>query len=259
MVGFRAAKDGSELWEWDDYFGYDGGDPQGGSARCVVLDGATGAFDAQRWVEQLAGGFLGQREPYLGRLTSEALLPWVERMQQLWLDEAAVGDLNPFEEIKFRDHGSLATFLGCQIDGLSSAEPTWAAAALGDVVLFHVRDGRLLETFPDMGPDDFGIDPVGVFTLPRMLPRMSAELRLRGPRPLRVGDHLYIASDALAEWLVRRHPAVPWDFFADLDDTAVFTDFTGRLRSAGQLVDDDLTLLRVEITAGDPDYFVVAG
>ena len=189
MVGFQLVKGGGNLLDWEDYFGYIVGDPRGESVRCVVLDGATEAFDSQRWVKQLAKGFLGMREPTPSHLASAEVLAWIEKMQQCWLDDSGSGELNPFEEIKARD-GSLATFLGCQIDGLNRAEPTWKAIALGDVVLFHVRKGKAIATFPDLGCGDFGIDPVGVFTLPQKRAQMERGIAECQDRPLKIGDVL---------------------------------------------------------------------
>src|SRR4051812_32872240 len=119
MVGFGLVREGYNQLDWEDYFGYTTQSASGGSARCVVLDGAAEAFDAQRWVRQLADGFLALREPHLENLESTAMLEWISRMQQRWLDDGGSDGLSVFEEIKLRDQGSLATFLGCQIDGLN--------------------------------------------------------------------------------------------------------------------------------------------
>ncbi len=254
MVGFRLPKEGGEIWDWEDFFAYDARD---GSARCVVLDGATEAFDSQRWARQLADGFLALHDSVLDHLDADEFLAWIEQMQQRWQEDTASVELNPFEEIKLRKQGSLATFLGCQISGLNGPDPTWRAVALGDVVLFHVRAGRLIDTFPRLTATDFGIDPVGMFTLSRMNPRMRAAVQQRSGRSVQVGDVLYLATDAFAEWLVRSGPHAPWGFLADLDDEHVFADFVRRLRAADVIKNDDVTLLRVEITKADPEYLVV--
>lgn len=256
MVGFQLVKEGGAPLDWEDYFGYATEDPRGGAARCVVLDGAAEAFDSQRWVKQLAEGFLAVREPTPVHLAKPDVLTWIGQMQQRWLEEGGSGDLNPFEEIKARD-GSLATFLGCQINGLNGTAPTWRAVSLGDVVLFHVRAGQLIATFPDLGCGDFGIDPIGVFTLPQMRARMEGSIDESKDHQLEVGDILYLASDAFAEWLVCSKPKTPWGFLADLDDMQVFEHFVVGLRAAKELKNDDVTLLRVEITVGDPECFVV--
>ena len=252
MVGFRTPKGGNDIGDWEDFFAYAAAD---GSARAVVLDGAAEGFDAQRWVSQLAGDFLTLDDAVIATSDVEAFFAWIEGMQQRW-DEETPAALNPFEEIKLREQGSLATLVGCVLVGLDGPRPSWEAIALGDAVLFHVRAGRVLATFPNLMPVDFGINPIGVFTMPRMLPRMREALRTGGGA-LHVGDALYLASDALAEFLVGCRPAEPWEFLADLDDQEVFAHFVRGLRSAGQLKNDDVTLVRVEITDGDPEFFVV--
>jgi hypothetical protein len=254
-VGFRLVKDGGKPDEWEDFFAYDTGRPADGSARCVVLDGASTAFDAQRWADQLGRAFVDREAS--PRLQRGDLLDWINEMQDRWQDGVGAAALNEFEEISARD-GSFATFLGCQFDGLDTPEPTWRAAALGDVVLFHVRRNSIVgEPFPNLGPDGFGIDPPGISTLPRMRGRMEQQLLLSSRRPLQVGDTLYLASDALAEWLVHASTARWWGVLSTLDDQAVFEHLVRGQRAAGLLKNDDVTLLRVDVTAGDPDFFVV--
>src|SRR6266705_3346433 len=62
-VTFSAAKDGNAPGEWQD--GACGGVVADGTgvprrARFVVLDGATGAYDPVRWVDQLVRSFAPQ-------------------------------------------------------------------------------------------------------------------------------------------------------------------------------------------------------
>ena len=58
VVTFSAVKDGNAPDAWQDgaYGGVTGGGT--GTARFVVLDGATGSFDAVRWVDQLVTSFV---------------------------------------------------------------------------------------------------------------------------------------------------------------------------------------------------------
>jgi hypothetical protein len=80
----------------------------------------------------------------------------------------------------------------------------------------------------------------------------------QGGQPLLVGDALYLASDAFAEWLIRTRPDEPWEFLAELDDERVFAHFVRGLRAANKLKNDDVALVRVEITRGDPEFFAVS-
>lgn len=255
-VAFRVVKGGGAVRDYEDYYGYDPGDPETGEARCVVLDGASTAFDSQRWARLLGEAFVGN-DGAAPRLERGELLAWIERMQHRWDDEFRSAVLDEIEEASMRQ-GSFATFLGCLIEGLHTTRPTWRAAALGDVVLFHVSDGRVT-MFPDLGPDGFGINPEGIFTQPRMAPRMARGLDMTSAVPLAVGDTLHIASDALAEWLSAGYVRDQWAFLADLDDEALFEHVVRTERAAGRLKNDDVTLLNITVTAGDPTEFSVSG
>src|SRR5207248_3218969 len=128
------------------------------------------------------------------------------------------------EERKFAEVGSFATLLGFDIYGLDGPEPHWRGVALGDTVLFHVRAGHLIATFPPMGPEDFGTLPDGVHTSPASLDRMTGRL-LSGGGVLEAGDFLFAATDAMAQWslrtIQRREPKV-CDTLTTLAHPAVF-------------------------------------
>ncbi len=152
-------------------------------ARFVVLDGATGAYDAVRWVDQLVSSFApqagGDPKSEGPRLEPAAMRAWFAEMQDQWA--ADVRDFDSIiEERKFAEVGSFATLLGFEIHGLDGPEPYWQAVALGDTVLFHVRMGRMIATFPPMGPDDFGTLPDGVHTARASLDRMTERLLTGG-------------------------------------------------------------------------------
>ena len=153
MVTFSAAKDGNAPGEWQD--GACGGVAADGSwARFLVLDGATTAYDPVRWVDQLvrsfappAGGSGGPGGSRLPRLEPAAMRAWFGEMQDQWAAEVRDFD-SIIEERKFAEVGSFATLLGFDIYGLDGPEPRWRGVALGDTVLFHVRAGRLIASFP---------------------------------------------------------------------------------------------------------------
>ena len=251
-VVFHRPKAGGTEAEWEDCAGYRPAGPDG-RARYVVVDGATEAYDSIRWVRQLVTGFLDPDDgpPDLGE---PAIHAWFGHMQQRWVDEAPATFSSIFEERKFREDGSFATFLGCDVRGLGGPRPAWRAAALGDAVLFHVRDGRTVAQLPRLGADDFGINPDGVFTQPSMRDRMRGALRF-ADGDLRAGDVLYLATDALAEWLVRTSDA--WNGLAGLVHPTPFRQLVAGERNAGRMRNDDVTLLRVAITPGEADVLMV--
>jgi hypothetical protein len=254
-VVYHEPKAGSAASEWEDGAGYAPADPATGRpARLVAVDGATEAFDSVRWVRQLVGSFLGD-DGHPPEMQPAGLDAWFGRMQQRWVDEAPQQFANIFEERAFHDSGSFATFLGCEVSGIGGPEPTWRAAALGDTVLFQIRSGSVVAQFPRLTAADFGINPDGVFTLPSERERMRAGLAFNAGA-LEVGDVLYLATDALAAWLVGAGASV-WRDLAAVEHWRVFRRIVAGLRREGALKNDDVTLLRAAVTPVDVEVLVV--
>lgn len=251
-ICFRLEKHGSAEREWEDAAAYDDGD----RPRCIVVDGATEAYDARRWVEHLVSSFVADTG---ADLTREGLSRWFQQVQRLWVAGAPDRFATVIEEHKFHQEGSFATFLGCRLIGLDGPEARWEAAALGDTVLFHVRDGRLLGCFPPLGPDDFGLSPDGIGTHPAGLETMLERITVAS-HPVRGGDVLYLATDALAQWLLRernRDEVALWARLAGLDHDATFAALVTDQRAIGRMHNDDVTLLRVRLDRGRPRALAV--
>jgi hypothetical protein len=237
------------------------GDPHSGrDPRCIVVDGATEAYDSIRWVSQLVDSFLGLDPDGRPDLDGPSMDAWFRHMQQQWIDRAPEQFASIFEEQKFNEQGSFATLLGCELVGPGSDRPHWAAVALGDAVLFQVRDGRLLTQFPPMAAGDFGIDPDGVSTQPAQLVRMRAALRF-ATGDLAAGDELYFCTDAIAGWLVNwlQQPSSDlWLCLSSIEHPAAFADLVQQELDARRLKNDDLTLLRVSVRSVPADVLVVS-
>ncbi|MCK9896598.1 hypothetical protein [Frankia sp. AgB32] len=254
---FALEKQGSAALEWEDAAAYDDGDPAAGTVpRYVVVDGATEAYDAIRWVEHLVGSFVARPGPVL---TPDGLGAWFEQVQRLWVAEAPTRFATVIEEHKFRAEGSFATFLGCRLADLDGPRARWEAAALGDTVLFHIRAGRLLTHFPPIGVDEFGLSPDGISTHPRALGPMVRGLGLAAGE-VRAGDVLFIATDALAAWLLAQaahDEAALWPVLVELAHDATFAALVADQRATGRLHNDDVTLLRVRLVTDEPADLVV--
>ena len=265
VVTFSEVKDGNAPDEWQDgaYGGVTGDGT--GTARFVVLDGATGSFDAVRWVDQLVTSFLPQSSTQPGadgagpRLEPAAMRAWFARMQDQWAaDVPSFGSI--IEEEKFRKVGSFATFLGFEITGLEGPEPSWRAVALGDTVLFHVRAGHLIATFPPLRAGEFGSHPAGLHTQRSSLDEMTERL-LAGSGVLAAGDFLFAATDAMADWMLHAagcDEAALWDTLAGLVHPDVFARLVSDQRKeqddAKRMKNDDVTLMRLRMLADQPSF-----
>jgi len=265
VVTFSEPKAGNLPVEWQDGAGGGVVGDGTGTARFIVLDGATQAYDPLRWVDQLVTSFVSPAgdDPGAGgpRLEPSAMRAWFARMQDQWAADVPSFD-SIIEAEKFRKVGSFATFLGFEITGLDGPDPFWRAVALGDTVLFHVRAGRLIATFPPMRPGEFGSHPAGLHTLPSSLDEMTGRL-LAGGGVLADGDFLFAATDAMADWILRaaeRDEAKLWDTLAGLVHPDVFARLVEDQRKeqdgAKRMKNDDVTLMRLRMLTDQPSYLL---
>jgi hypothetical protein len=240
--------------------------------RCAIADGASESAFANVWARLLVRGF-GRRRMRLGRL------------RRLWQRATSGRPLPWYLETKIL-HGAHAAFVGLSIreaspNGQVTEEPapepaappewielppadetpvgsdeagSWRALAVGDSCLFHVRGGELLLVGPLGASDQFG-------NTPALLSSRSPDRIRRGADDVNVlsgawqsGDNFYLATDALAQWLLAIQEAgrPPWVKLGELcaaGDTPTFVRLVEELRALGDLHNDDTTLLRVEVAA----------
>ncbi|NUT99193.1 MAG: hypothetical protein HOY78_45035 [Saccharothrix sp.] len=251
QVVFSAPKHGNDPWEWEDGAAAAPEDPATGRGpRFAVADGATEGFGSARWAMRLVEGFVGSDV----ELDERSLLGWASRAQDAWRHDPVLSGASGLELFKLDSVGSLATFLGCELD--LGPRPRWRAVALGDTVLFHVRGHRLVAQFPDIPADAFGTNPSGVPTAPTALPGALGELEL-AEGDLAPGDLLYLATDAFAHWMVRENGDALWSALAGLDHPERFRDLVDDRRAAREMTNDDVTLMRISVAARRPDQLVV--
>lgn len=260
VAAFSVEKGGSAPHEWEDGVLGDGGDPRHGRRpRFVVADGATEAYDSIRWVDHLVSSFAdhGGTAP---EIDPDSMHRWFETVQAAWVDRTPSRFANVYEERKAAE-GSFATFLGCELRDAGGPAASWRGVVLGDTVLFHVRRRRLLVQFPPLAAEEFGVNPDGVHTAPAALPMMMARIRF-AEHGVQAGDLLFLATDALAEWIVRARvdqgDERVWGFLSRLVHPDGFTRFVRDSRAARVMRNDDVTLLRVLLTDADPEQVVVS-
>ena len=261
MVIFYAPKHGNAESEWEDGGACFPGDPAlGRDPRLAVADGATQGFGSARWAQQLVAGFVGANGAGESpALAPDALHDWFGIMQARWRQDPRLAGATELQMLKLEEVGSMATFLGCELTGLAGPQPRWHAVALGDTVLFQVRHHDLIAQFPRITAEDFGFNPDGVPTKPEALAGMLSRL-LVGEGDVADGDIIYVATDAFAQWMVdlaRRDHRSLWDTLARLDHPDTFRTLVADRRRAGEMNNDDVTLLRAHVVAGHPAYLVV--
>jgi hypothetical protein len=207
--------------------------------RFAVADGATESAFAGLWARLLVDAFVSN-----DALDPATWADWLPAIQTRWEAEVGRQPLPWYGEIQCQQ-GAFATFLGVVVQ-----PPRWQALAVGDSCLFHIRQGQLRSAFPVSHAADFGDSPwlVGSrgFSPGTMALR---EHRLQGE--FAAGDRLWLMTDALAKWFMHLAEAGqrPWELLEPLlwlaDAPARFVNWIAALRGAGQIRNDDVTLLGV--------------
>jgi hypothetical protein len=206
-----------------------------------VADGATESSFSGPWARQLVDSFtagagsLGQgREGAAGRSA------WIAAQGKAWRSKLP-RKLSWLAEEKAREGGN-AAFLGIEFHLTRGGHLVWRAGAVGDCVLFSARGATLERAFPAFGPDGYPRRPALIATA------AEADWQLAGGTA-RPGDTFLMASDALARWLTAQlfEGKADWSALAATTDARRFARAVEGLRSRGWVVNDDATLLVVEI------------
>ncbi len=195
-----------------------------GLTRFAVADGATESARAGAWARALAEAAcraplpeaIGQARQAFGEASGRgASLPW-------YAEEKAA-------------EGAHATVLALALH----PNGRWSAEAIGDCVLFHLRDGALVLAWPLDDPDAFGNRPALVPSRPDV-PAPEPETTTGAWQP---GDRFLLATDALAAHLLRHGPEAALGLTPEVFEASV-----AEARAAG-MRNDDVTL--VEIVLAD--------
>jgi hypothetical protein len=236
---FCCPKAGNALEEYEDAFCVR--ERAGGNGwRVAIADGATESSFSRLWAGLLVDCW--SRYDVSGTEFFERLEP----ARRLWRRRVGTHTLPWYAEEKAR-YGAFAAFLGLELD---TAAKAWRAVAVGDCCLFQL-DGvrpemRLVHVFPLTRSKDFGSSPYLVGTEAAGNFDIGAHCRLHNGA-LREEDVLFLASDALSAWLLRREeegrPAWQW-LASGSSEQEWFDDLAAKAREDG-VRNDDMTLVRI--------------
>lgn len=219
----------------------------GQAGRAAVADGATWSVNSREWAARLSRSFCTN----LSELATERVIDWTEALAaemtaSLQMQAGSGGDHWWSEESAAR--GSAAAFVGVELARSDGDRITFHAIAVGDCCLFHVRAGRVLRSWPLTSVDEFNSSPVLIESASTIQP--DQVLHLRGEA--RAGDYLFLASDAVAQWLIGLAEAEP-----DRIRTIIgieqnrWQGLVDWLRSHNAIIDDDSTLMTILIVGSE--------
>lgn len=258
---FSAPKRGASIAEYEDakFVGSDGkaeGEISQWPLRAIIADGATESLLAGRWARHLVttfGSSCADITTADGFSTAygDSVAGWTQELHQ-YKEERARRDspIQWYEEPKLA-RGAHSTLLAVELrDGAEGRSPVWAAAAVGDACVFHVREEQLLRSFPMARAEDFSNQTALLNS--HGTPQTALRRHLAtDARDWQAEDQFYLATDALAAWCLQTtaEGGRPWEVLRDLDTADAngsFSDLVDGLRADRALRDDDTTLIRID-------------
>lgn len=234
-------KRGNAPDEYEDAFACDAA-----RVRFAVADGASESSFVALWAKLLTEGFVAaEGKPWRD-------LDWLTPARQRWAEKVDPLALPWYAEEK-REQGAYATLLGIAFRVPKKSEDAflWRALAVGDSCLFRVRKGKLRRSFPLNSPSDFGNQPDLFGSRGRTTDTPQNVRRLSGKA--RPGERFFLATDALAEWMLRqtenrRRPAEDIErLLVESDPQDAFADWVEERRDRQGLRNDDVTLVIIDI------------
>lgn len=253
---FWAPKAGNTEVEYEDAYRPEGrcvGDRS--VFRCAVADGATETSFSGLWADMLVEA--SRRGHLSGRGWQRALA----RLQYDWRGRVSERPLPWFAEQKVQQ-GAFSSLLGVTLTAPTGrargpaptgrVEGRWEAHAVGDSCLFHVRGSQLIRAFPLESSAELGNRPVLLSSNPASNAALSKCLPSTSGRWV-PGDTFYLMTDALAHWFLGKieECQCPRPNLRPLPRELLMSDFRewiDDLREDRQLRNDDVTLLRVDVT-----------
>ncbi|MFJ9372515.1 hypothetical protein [Streptomyces sp. NPDC101455] len=224
-----------------------------------MSDGATESVLAKDWAHMLARSAAQnawENEEIFGdgpsfeSFTQTTVSCWEPWLETYTAARTAQGNpLKWYEQTKLAA-GASATLLMLRMDPISGGNWRWRCAALGDSCLFHIRDGKVLRSFPVENADEFGVTP-NLFNSLNRDSSLIAARTLFTEGSCEAGDRLLLMTDALAHWFLSAadHARVLGELsdFAGPHDGPRFSDWLRGLRAEGALHNDDVAVVRIDV------------
>lgn len=216
--------------------------------RFAIADGASTSYRAREWARLLVDGYIDEEQSGIATNRFADAGAWFERRARAWQQhlatEAAVSKAtgNWWDHVA-TDQLAYAAFLGVSLR-MSGGGVHYAALAVGDCCLLHLRGRTLISSFPLESPQEFTRTPGLAGSGPGAT--RPALIRQAQPRPVYPGDALVLASDALAKALLTQHQFddAVWAAVRSVNHDG-FQAMITNLRAQKAIDVDDVTMLRI--------------
>lgn len=233
----------------------------------AISDGVSKSFFPATWSKLLVNFFLENYSVFFKKDVKEwndCLNPirkeWIQTVKKNIKDREAKEEKIPYHVynrlIDPLEYGA-ATFAGLQIEKKEN-ELHWQLSIVGDSCLFIINEQNELQSFLNQKTSEFDNHP-----------DFLASRKIQNPKNItcqkgiaQIGDKFILATDALAEWILKNHEenhlTLVLDEFAKINTIDDFDKFIYEYRKGLKLPiieEDDTTLLMIEHTEKDTSVY----
>ncbi|NBB84677.1 MAG: hypothetical protein GVY12_00430 [Bacteroidetes bacterium] len=200
--------------------------------RAAVTDGATESAFSGPWARTLAEAYVNDSD------AMEDPEAWLRACRLAWAEDTVSADAPlPWYAAAKAEEGAHAAFLGVSLQ----ADGAYTAHAVGDCCLLHLREGALHRAWPMDDPDAFTYHPALLSSRPdAAVPDVQV-----ATGEVEAGDRLWLATDAVAAYLLRSHRAADLARMSPPKREATLR----AAQASGELRNDDSTLLTLSFSA----------
>lgn len=232
---FKTSKRGNSQEEYEDAY-----DISEDNSKIAISDGATEASFSKEWAQILVEYFVNNP---VESITSE----WLEEPYSIFYAKVDMSKLPWHAQYKIIEQGSYATLTGVYID---IEGESFTSISIGDSCLFWI-DGSGAHAFPFRSAEEFNSRPYLINTLKHNNVELNNEAYQKVIQyKFDLGiTRLYLATDALSCWFVKEYCSnrEPWRTLDGLTEESEFINLIDKLRDSGDLKNDDVTLIIVEV------------
>jgi len=233
---YKDCKRGNQMNEYEDSFSI-----SEDSLKVSVADGATEASFSKEWSQILTKHYISNP---IEIITNE----WLNLAYDEFYKNIDIGRLPWHAQNKIIEQGSYSTLTGISID--QEAE-SFTGIVIGDSCIFWI-DNEGMHKFPFRSEQEFNSRPYLINTLKQNNEEIEDEKNQKILPYFKFSEgstRIYLATDALSCWIVSEDCKgnKPCEILDGLDNEQEFVKFVDNLRDNGELKNDDVTLVILEI------------
>lgn len=224
--------------------------------RAIVADGVSSAIFSRAWARLLTRSALAEPPDFL---SEDAIQAWLMPLKQEWRKGINFAGLPWHQKPKATSLGAQTTLLAISVEPLAdgseaTGEYRLRASGIGDCVLFLIRSGRKLSSFPLTDSAEFA-EPPEIFSSIAKGVTYADKFRHLDDR-CHAGDLLVVCSDAIGLWAMGEYEAgreVDWMRYWENDEAWQEDIQALRVKQAAEdghrMRVDDCTLLLLQVIA----------